>query len=70
MISSSLEGSIGRFSTMHLVAANNITNTCGLALEKIYEHENHIFPNISNGLFKISNKYIHRLLIIYNNIKL
>ena len=56
VISSSLEGSIGRFSTMHMVAANNITNTCGLALEKIYEHENHIFPNISNGLFKISNK--------------
>ncbi len=56
IITSSLEGSIGRFCTMHLVAINQITNTCGLALEKIYEHENHIFPDINNGVIKISNQ--------------
>ena len=55
-ITCSLEGSIGRFSTMHLAAVNNITNNCGLALEKIYKHENNIFPNINDGLIKISNK--------------
>ena len=56
IITSSLEGSIGRFCTMHLVAINQITNTCGLALEKIYEHENHIFPDINNGVIKICNQ--------------
>lgn len=55
-ITCSLEGNIGRFSTMHLVAVNNITNTCGLALEKIYKDENNIFPNINDGLIKISDK--------------
>ena len=56
VMTSSLEGSIGRFCTMHLVAINQITSTCGLALEKIYEHENHIFPNINNGIIKISKQ--------------
>ena len=56
MITSSLEGSIGRFATMHLVAANQITDECGLALEKIYNHEDHIFPNIENGTVTISNQ--------------
>ena len=56
IISSSLEGLIGRFCTMHLVAINQISNTCGLALEKIYEHENNIFPKIKNGLLEIPNQ--------------
>ena len=56
VITSSLEGSIGRFATMHLVAANQITDTCGLALEKIYKHEDHIFPNIENGTITISDQ--------------
>ena len=56
VITSSLEGSIGRFATMHLVAANQITDECGLALEKIYKHEDHIFPNIENGTITISNQ--------------
>lgn len=56
VITSSLEGIIGRFCTMHLVAANHITTTCGLALEKIYEHENNIFPNIENGIINISDQ--------------
>lgn len=56
IVSSSLEGSIGRFCTMHLVAINHISNTCGLALEKIYEHENNIFPNIENGIINISDQ--------------
>ena len=56
VITSSLEGSIGRFATMHLVAANQITDECGLALEKIYNHEDHIFPNIENGTVTISNQ--------------
>ena len=56
VITSSLEGVIGRFCTMHLVAANQIRNSCGLALEKIYENENNIFPIIKNGVIKISNQ--------------
>ena len=56
MITSSLEGAIGRFCTMHLVAANHITTTCGLALEKIYKHENNIFPDIANGIINISDQ--------------
>jgi len=56
VITSLLEGSIGRFATMHLVAANQITDTCGLALEKIYKHEDHIFPNIENGTITISDQ--------------
>ena len=56
IISSSLEGLIGRFCTMHLVAINQISDTCGLALEKIYEHENNIFPNIKNGILQIPNQ--------------
>ena len=56
VITSLLEGSIGRFATMHLVAANQITDTCGLALEKIYKHEDHIFPNIKNGTITISDQ--------------
>ena len=56
VITSSLEGVIGRFCTMHLVSANHITNTCGLALEKIYEHENNLFPKIENGIINIPDQ--------------
>ena len=56
VITSSLEGAIGRFCTMHLVAANHITDTCGLALEKIYEHENNLFPKIENGIINIPDQ--------------
>jgi len=56
VITCSLEGKIGRFCTMHLVAANNITNICGLALEKIYKNEDNMFPIINNGLLQVPNK--------------
>tara|TARA_B100000029_G_scaffold509358_1_gene598373 strand:+ start:1753 stop:2778 length:1026 start_codon:yes stop_codon:yes gene_type:complete len=57
IITSSLEGSIGRFATMHLVAINCIKSPCGLALEKIYEHEIHTFPRINNGALKIPTQF-------------
>ena len=40
----------------YIGSINNITNTCGLALEKIYKHENNIFSNINDGIIKISAK--------------
>ena len=58
-ITSSLEGKIGRFASMHLAAANQIENPCGLALEKIFLHENSEFPLICNG--KISVPQHHGL---------
>tara|TARA_B100000614_G_scaffold40241_1_gene33001 strand:- start:2767 stop:3783 length:1017 start_codon:yes stop_codon:yes gene_type:complete len=56
IITCSLEGSIGRFSTMHLVAVSEMTATCGLAMEKIYNHENHHFPKINDGNIRIFDK--------------
>lgn len=56
IITCSLEGSIGRFSTMHLVAVSQIKNTCGLAMEKIYDHENHHFPEINDGNIRMFSK--------------
>ena len=56
-ISSSLEGKIGRFASMHLASANQIEGPCGLALEKIYANENEIFPCISNGVATLSDRY-------------
>ena len=56
-ITSSLEGKIGRFASMHLAAANQIENPCGLALEKIFSHENSEFPLIYNGQITVPQKY-------------
>ena len=56
-ISCSLEGQIGRFSSMHLASINQISKPCGLALEKIYSHENDSFPQILNGTVVLSKSY-------------
>ena len=52
-LTSSLEGSIGRYSTMHLASLNKIDMCCGVAIEKIYIHEKHTFPNINSGVIEI-----------------
>ena len=56
-ISCSLEGKIGRFSSMHLSSINQINAPCGLALEKIYLNENNFFPEILNGMISLSTAY-------------
>ena len=56
-ITSSLEGKIGRFASMHLAAASQIKNPCGLALEKIFSHENSEFPLICNGQIIVPNTH-------------
>ena len=54
-ISSSLEGKIGRFASMHLASIHQIKEPCGLALEKIYSYENQLFPVILNGVTTLLN---------------
>ena len=56
IITSLLEFSIGRMATLHLVAANNIDEPCGLALEKIYSNELTSLPIIDNGFVQIPQK--------------
>lgn len=56
VITSSLEGLIGRLSTMHLCAANLISSPCGLAMESIYKNETMIFPKIDKGILSIPNQ--------------
>tara|TARA_B100000686_G_scaffold327709_1_gene386874 strand:- start:223 stop:1254 length:1032 start_codon:yes stop_codon:yes gene_type:complete len=56
-ITSSLEGKIGRFASMHLAAANQIESPCGLALEKIFLHENSEFPLICNGKISVPQQH-------------
>ena len=56
VLTCSLEGSIGRFATMHIAAINNIDWACGLAMEKIYIHEKHTFPHIKDGQFILPTK--------------
>ena len=56
ILTCSLEGSIGRFATMHVAAINNIDWTCGLAMEKIYIHEKHSFPHIKDDQFILPKK--------------
>ena len=56
VITSSLEGSIGRLATMHLVSANCIKHTCGLLMEPIYYGEEEVIPKINNGILDVPNK--------------
>ena len=56
VITSSLEGIIGRLCSMHLSSANIINACCGLAMEPIYQGEADMIPKITNGLLNISNK--------------
>jgi len=56
ILTCSLEGSIGRFATMHIAAINNIDWACGLAMEKIYIHEKHSFPHIKDDQFILPKK--------------
>jgi len=56
VITSSLEGSIGRLATMHLSSANLITNNCGLLMEPIYDGEEEVIPKINHGILDIPNK--------------
>ena len=56
IITSSLEGSIGRLATMHVVSANLIKNNCGLLMEPIYCGEEEVIPKINNGILDIPNK--------------
>ncbi len=56
IITSSLEGSIGRLATMHLASANLIKNNCGLLMEPIYCGEEEVIPKINNGILDIPNK--------------
>ena len=53
-ISSSLEGAIGRFASMHLAFANNINMHCGVIMESIYKNEN-IDLNIGNSTISSPN---------------
>ena len=53
VITSSLEGLIGRLSTMHLCSANLIHYPCGLAMESIYKNETNIFPKIKQGVLSM-----------------
>jgi len=55
VITSSLEGAIGRLSTMHLSSSNLIMNNCGLLMEPIYHGEETIIPKINNGILDIPN---------------
>ena len=57
MISSSLEGKIGRFASMHLASACSIKGPCGLALEKIYFEENNDFPLVIDGMITLPDFY-------------
>lgn len=56
VITSSLEGSIGRLATMHLVSANCIKHNSGLLMEPIYYGEEEVIPKINNGILDIPNK--------------
>ena len=56
VITSSLEGLIGRLSTMHLCSANLISSPCGLAMESIYANETIVFPKIDKGILSIPNQ--------------
>ena len=56
IVTCSLEGLIGRLSTMHLVSANLITDSCGLLMEPIYNDEDSIIPKIKNGILEIPEK--------------
>lgn len=56
VITSSLEGLIGRLSAMHIASANIITNNCGLLMEPIYKGEEAIAPTIKSGILDIPNK--------------
>jgi len=55
IITSSLEGVIGRLSTMHLSSSNLIIDSCGLLMEPIYNGEESIIPKINNGILDIPN---------------
>jgi len=55
ILSSSLEGIIGRYCTMHLVSAHRIDKPCGLALEPIYTIEKDL-NLIKKGELVVPNK--------------
>lgn len=55
IITSSLEGVIGRLSTMHLACANLIDNACGLGFDPIYKNEKKYIPTVINGSVDTSN---------------
>tara|TARA_B110000014_G_scaffold214486_1_gene167713 strand:+ start:2253 stop:3278 length:1026 start_codon:yes stop_codon:yes gene_type:complete len=55
IITSSLEGIIGRLSAMHLSSSNLIMDNCGLLMEPIYKGEENIIPKINNGILDIPN---------------
>ena len=57
IITTSLEGIIGRLSTMHISSANRIKNHCGLLMESIYEDEDSNIPNINNGILDMPKKH-------------
>tara|TARA_B100000700_G_scaffold181335_1_gene200037 strand:- start:36 stop:1085 length:1050 start_codon:yes stop_codon:yes gene_type:complete len=58
VITSSLEGIVGRLSTMHLCSSSIIQQACGVALEPIYNEEINSMPLINNdlGVYQIPQK--------------
>ena len=54
MITTSLESVVGRTACLHLAAANEITETCGLATAGFLNEEDQN-PLIENGVTKLSN---------------
>ncbi len=57
IITSSLEGIIGRLASMHISSANRIKNHCGLIMESIYEGEESIVPKVNNGIIDMPKKH-------------
>ena len=55
IITSSLETSVGRLSCMHIAAANNIEEACGLATGKLLDEQTSL-PEIIHGEIKIPNQ--------------
>ena len=54
VVTSSLETAIGRMACLHLVAANEIKETCGLATGELLS-EKIKTPNIENSIIKLPN---------------
>ena len=56
VITSSLEGIIGRLSSMHIASANLIDNACGLGFDPVYENEKQYIPKVVDGYVEILDK--------------
>jgi len=53
VMTSSLEGIIGRLSTMHIASANLINTACGLGFDTIYKDEQKYIPNVIESKVEI-----------------